>query len=77
MRLKQCLLFVGNITVAGLSAANVSNDLVMVLQGQSTLPYWLQTGAIALYLTILVGVYVKDGKSHPDLKDHLSHLQEN
>lgn len=65
------------LTVAGLSAANVSNDLVMVLQGQSTLPYWLQTGAIALYLTILVGVYVKDGKSHPDLKDHLSHLQEN
>ena len=51
------------LTVVGLSAVNVSDDLVMVLQeGQSTLPYWLQTGVIAFYLIILIGVYVKDGK---------------
>ena len=51
------------ITVAGLSAVNLSTDLAEVLEaGQSTLPYWLQTGAIALYLALLVVLYVRDGK---------------
>ena len=36
------------ITVAGLCFVNVSNALASVLQeGQSTIPYWLQTGVIA------------------------------
>ena len=52
------------LTVAGLSAVNVSNDLATVLDaGQSTLPYWLQTGAIAAYLVILVLLYARDGKN--------------
>ena len=51
------------ITVLGLCTVNLSNALESVLtEGQSTLPYWLQTGAIAFYLTILVLLYRKDGK---------------
>ena len=53
------------ITVAGLSFVNVSSALASVLQdGQSTIPYWLQTGAIAGYLIILLALYIKDGKTH-------------
>lgn len=49
------------LTVAGLSAVNVSEALASVLvEGQSTLPYWLQTGAIAFYLLLLVWLYIKD-----------------
>ena len=52
------------ITVVGLSLVNVSSALASVLQeGQSTVPYWLQTGAIAGYLIILLVLYVKDGKN--------------
>jgi hypothetical protein len=52
------------ITVLGLSSVNVSGELASVLkEGQSTLPYWLQTGAIAFYLFILLFLYIKDGKS--------------
>ena len=52
------------ITVAGLSFVNASSDLASVLQeGQSTTPYWLQTGAIAGYLIILLALYIKDGKN--------------
>jgi hypothetical protein len=52
------------LTVAGLSAINASDDLAMVLkEGQSTVPYWLQTGAIAGYLIILLVLYIKDGKN--------------
>lgn len=51
------------ITVLGLCSVNLSNALESVLtEGQSTLPYWLQTGAIAFYLTMLVLLYRKDGK---------------
>ena len=51
------------ITVLGLCTVNLSNALESVLtEGQSTLPYWLQTGAIAFYLTILVVLYRKDGE---------------
>jgi len=52
------------ITVLGLSAVNSSNALASVLQeGQSTVPYWLQTGAIAIYLTVLLILYIRDGKN--------------
>jgi len=51
------------ITAAGLSFVNVSSDLASVLEeGQSTIPYWLQTGAIAGYVIILLVLYIKDGK---------------
>jgi hypothetical protein len=52
------------ITVIGLAFVNTSSDLSSVLQeGQSTLPYWLQTGAIAGYLILLLVLYVKDSKN--------------
>ena len=52
------------ITVAGLSFVNVSNALASVLQdGQSTTPYWVQTGAIGFYLIVLLTLYIKDGKN--------------
>ena len=52
------------ITVLGLSSVNMSNALTMVLrEGQSTTPYWLQTGAIFSYLVALVVLYIKDGKN--------------
>lgn len=52
------------ITVAGLSTVNLSPELAFVLQEeQSTLPYWLQTGAIAFYLAVLLGLYWQDGKA--------------
>ena len=51
-------------TVLGLGYVNISNALTSVLQdGQSTAPYWLQTGAIAFYLIILSYLYIKDGKN--------------
>ncbi len=52
------------ITVLGLSSVNLSDALGTVLQeGQTTLPYWLQTGAIAFYLFVLLFLYRKDGKN--------------
>ena len=49
------------ITVLGLCAVNLSSALATVLQeGQSTAPYWLQTGAIGVYLLVLIVLYVKD-----------------
>lgn len=51
------------ITVLGLGAVNLSSELASVLKdGQSTMPYWLQTGAIACYLLLLIVLYSKDGK---------------
>ncbi len=51
------------ITVLGLSSINYSDSLGSVLhEGQSTVPYWLQTGAIAFYLVVLLFLYIKDGK---------------
>lgn len=51
------------LTVAGLSAINTSDALASVLQeGQSTLIYWLQIVPIALYLIVLIILYIKDGK---------------
>lgn len=52
------------ITVTSLAFVNTSSDLASVLQeGQSTLPYWLQTGAIAGYLILLLVLYIKDAKN--------------
>lgn len=51
------------ITVAGLASVNVSEALKSVLKdGQSTLPYWLQTAMIAGYLMVVTVLYVRDGK---------------
>ena len=52
------------ITVLGLSFVNISKALTSVLQeGQSTIPYWLQTIAIAFYLVMLLFLYISDGKT--------------
>lgn len=52
------------ITVLGLSSVNISSELASVLQeGQSTAPYWLQTGAIGFYLVLLLVLYIKDSKN--------------
>ncbi len=44
------------VTVLGLAAVNLSSDLAAVLQGRSTLAYWIQTGLIAAYFLLLVGL---------------------
>lgn len=41
------------ITVLGLSAVNLSDALQLVLSGKTTLPYWLQTAALAAYASAL------------------------
>ncbi|MGH1432725.1 MAG: hypothetical protein K6L74_14315 [Neptuniibacter sp.] len=51
------------LTAIGLSAVNVSDAQAAVLkEGQSTLPYWFQTGAISAYVVTLIVLYLKDGK---------------
>ena len=51
------------LTIAGLSAINCSDTLQSLLKDeQTTLPYWLQTSAIAVYLLLLISLYIKDGK---------------
>jgi hypothetical protein len=45
------------VTVLGLSAVNVSDALGSVLDGRSTLAYWMQTGLIAGYFALLLGLY--------------------
>jgi len=42
------------VTVLGLSAVNSSDALEAVLDGRSTIVYWVQTGLIALYFILLV-----------------------
>ena len=44
------------VTVLGLSAVNVSDALASVLDGRSTAMYWAQTGLIAVYAAILLGL---------------------
>lgn len=46
------------VTVLGLAAVNVSDALRSVLDGRSTLAYWLQTGLIAGYFLALLGLHV-------------------
>ena len=58
-----CAIVVLALTVLGLSAVNLSDALASVLsEDQSTLPYWLQTGAIGCYLAVLAVLYLRDGK---------------
>lgn len=45
------------VTVLGLSAVNESDALASVLDGRSTMAYWLQTGLIAAYFVLLLGLY--------------------
>ena len=45
------------VTVLGLSAVNVSDALGSVLEGRSTAAYWMQTGLIAAYFALLLGLY--------------------
>lgn len=45
------------VTVLGLSAVNASEALGSVLDGRSTLAYWMQTGLIAAYWALLLGLY--------------------
>lgn len=57
------------VTVLGLSAVNVSAALGAVLDGRSTLPYWLQTGLIATYFVLLLVLYLtserRDSRGRP------------
>lgn len=49
------------LTTLGLASVNLSEALASVLvAGQSTLPYWLQTGAIALYFLALLAIFLRE-----------------
>jgi hypothetical protein len=47
------------VTVLGLGAVNGSSDLRTVLAGRSTLAYWLQTGLIAGFFFLLLGLWAR------------------
>jgi hypothetical protein len=53
------------VTVLGLSAVNGSDALATVLDGRTTLPYWMQTGLIALYFILLTILYVVGRRESP------------
>jgi len=56
-------LFVLGVNVLGLASINLSNALESVLQeGQSTIPYWIQTGLIAVYFIAILVLYLRDKK---------------
>jgi|GEM_PF-213608 len=46
------------VTVVGLAAVNLSDALVSLLAGRSTLPYWLQTGLIGGYFLWLLALFL-------------------
>ncbi|TNF98960.1 MAG: hypothetical protein EP297_06820 [Gammaproteobacteria bacterium] len=49
------------VTIAGLASVNLSDALASVLEdGQSTLPYWIQTGIITSYFAVLLALYLHD-----------------
>jgi len=55
------VLFVLGATVLGLASINVSDALAVVLEeGQSTLPYWIQTGLLAVYFIVLLVLYLRN-----------------
>jgi hypothetical protein len=56
------------VTVLGLSAVNVSDALGAVLEGRSTLAYWIQTGLIAGYFALLLGLYAAGERSSQTLR---------
>ena len=52
------------LTVMGLSFVNSSSDLKAVLkEGQTTAPYWIQTGLFSLYFALLVVLHAKSKPS--------------
>ena len=51
------------VTVLGLIAVNASDALRSVLDGRSTLVYWIQTGLIAAYFVLLLGLYAAGGRA--------------
>ena len=54
-------LVVLGITVLGLASINRSEDLRTVLaEGQTTTPYWVQTGVITVYFVLLLLLYIRD-----------------
>jgi|688.fasta_scaffold982789_2 hypothetical protein len=56
------------VTVLGLSAVNVSDALGAVLEGRSTLAYWIQTGLIAGYFALLLGLYAAGERASQTLR---------
>ena len=49
------------ITVLGLASVNLSDALRSVLrEGQTTFPYWIQTGLIAAYLVLLLVLFFRE-----------------
>lgn len=54
------------ITVLGLSAVNLSDALQLVLSGKTTLPYWLQTAALAGYASALTLTWRQIRPEHAD-----------
>ena len=54
-------LVVLGITVLGLASINRSEELRAVLtEGQTTMPYWVQTGVITVYFVLLFLLYIRD-----------------
>jgi hypothetical protein len=51
------------VTVLGLSAVNMSDSLRSLLDGRSTLTYWMQTGLIASYFVLLLGLHTAERSS--------------
>ncbi|CCQ75291.1 hypothetical protein [Magnetospira sp. QH-2] len=57
-------LFALGMTVLGLASVNLSDALASVLQeGQSTMPYWIQTGLIGGYFALLAGLVWRESRS--------------
>jgi hypothetical protein len=58
-------------TVVGLSLVSSSDALAAVMKpGQSTLPYWIQTGLIAAYAAWLLLWFVLSADSKPPAKKY-------
>lgn len=54
-------LIVLGVTILGLASVNMSDALASVLkEGQSTMPYWIQTALIAGYFILLLVLYLQD-----------------
>ena len=52
------------VTVLGLASVNLSDALASVMkEGQTTSPYWIQTGLIAGYFILLLILYWRDSKT--------------
>ncbi|MES9869978.1 MAG: hypothetical protein ABW149_09810 [Sedimenticola sp.] len=61
------VLWVLGITVLGLASVNLSDALAGVLvEGQTTIPYWIQTALIAGYWIVLVLLYLRNATAQPE-----------